>query len=88
PGLLDTRVTERDRRYPRIWLDEMARLRPEAILLLRDEPYRFSEADRADFVGFPHVPAAHHSRIHVIDGKSVCWYWSRMDESLETLCQL
>jgi len=87
PELLDTRVTGRDRRYPRVSLDEMARLMPE-VILLPDEPYRFSEADRTDFVGFPHVPAVHNSRIHVIDGKSVCWYWSRMDESLETLHQL
>jgi ABC-type Fe3+-hydroxamate transport system substrate-binding protein len=82
-----TRVTGRDRRYPRVSLDEMAGLLPE-VILLPDEPYRFSDADRADFAGFPRVPAVHNSRIHVIDGKIVCWYWSRMDESLETLRQL
>jgi ABC-type Fe3+-hydroxamate transport system substrate-binding protein len=87
PEWEDTRVTGRDRRYPRVSLDEMAGLLPE-VILLPDEPYRFSEADRTDFAGFPRVPAVHDSRIHVIDGKIVCWYWSRMDESLKTLRQL
>jgi ABC-type Fe3+-hydroxamate transport system substrate-binding protein len=82
-----TRTTGRDRRYPRVSLDEMAGLMPE-VILLPDEPYRFSEADYADFAEFPWVPAVHNGRIHVIDGKIVCWYWSRMDESLETLRQL
>jgi len=27
-------------------------------------------------------------RIHVIDGKTVCWYWSRLDESLRVLSGL
>jgi ABC-type Fe3+-hydroxamate transport system substrate-binding protein len=81
------RVAGRDRRYPRVSLDEMAGLMPEMILL-PDEPYRFSEADRADFTGFSQVPAVRHGRIHMIDGKTVCWYWSRLDESLQTLRQL
>jgi ABC-type Fe3+-hydroxamate transport system substrate-binding protein len=81
------RIAGRDRRYPRLSLDEMARLRPE-VILLPDEPYRFSEADRADFTGFPQVPAVRDGRVHVIDGKIVCWYWSRMDESLQTLRRL
>jgi ABC-type Fe3+-hydroxamate transport system substrate-binding protein len=82
-----TPVMGRDRRYPRVSLDEMAGLMPE-VILLPNEPYRFSEADRVDFSAFPQVPAVHKNRIHVIDGKIVCWYWSRMDECLETLRQL
>jgi ABC-type Fe3+-hydroxamate transport system substrate-binding protein len=81
------RLTGRDRRYPRVTLDEMARLRPE-VILLPDEPYCFSEADRADFLALSQVPAVYNGRIHIIDGKIVCWYWSRMDESLEALRQL
>jgi ABC-type Fe3+-hydroxamate transport system substrate-binding protein len=82
-----TRITGRDRRYPRVSLDEMAALMPE-VILLPDEPYRFSEVDRADFAGFPRVPAVRDGRIHVIDGKTVCWYWSRLDASLQALRQL
>jgi len=80
-------TTGRNRRYPRVTLDEMARLMPE-VILLPDEPYRFSAADHADFQALSQVPAVHNDRIYVIDGKIVCWYWSHMDESLETLPQL
>jgi ABC-type Fe3+-hydroxamate transport system substrate-binding protein len=82
-----TRGTGRDRRYPRISLNEVAGLMPE-VILLPDEPYPFSDADRAEFVGFPSIPAVRDGRIHVIDGKIVCWYWSRLDESLRVLSGL
>jgi ABC-type Fe3+-hydroxamate transport system substrate-binding protein len=82
-----TRLAGRDRRYPRVSLDEVAGLMPE-VILLPDEPYRFSDADRAEFAGFSWVPAVRDGRIYVIDGKTVAWYWSRMDESLRVLCGL
>jgi hypothetical protein len=34
------------------------------------------------------VPAVRHQQIHLVDGKTVCWYWSRLDESLRSLRQL
>jgi ABC-type Fe3+-hydroxamate transport system substrate-binding protein len=77
-------VEGRDRRYPRVTLDEMAGLMPE-VILLPDEPYRFTTADQADFVGWPQVPAVRDKRILLIDGKTVCWYWSHLDESLRSL---
>lgn len=81
------RVEGRDRRYPRVTLEEMAALMPE-IIVLPDEPYRFGEADREDFARFPHVPAVRDGRIHLVDGRFVCWYWSRLDESLRALREL
>jgi ABC-type Fe3+-hydroxamate transport system substrate-binding protein len=81
----DTAQAEgRDRRYPRVTLEEMAGLMPE-VILLPDEPYRFTAADQADFVGWLRVPAVRDKRIFLIDGKTVCWYWSRLDESLRSL---
>jgi ABC-type Fe3+-citrate transport system substrate-binding protein len=58
------RVPERDRRYQRVSLDEVAGLIPE-VILLPDEPYRFSDADRAEFAGFPWVPAVRDGQITV-----------------------
>jgi ABC-type Fe3+-hydroxamate transport system substrate-binding protein len=81
------RVEGRDRRYPRVTLDEMARLKPE-VIVLPDEPYRFTEADRADFEAYAQVPAVRDGRIYLVEGKTVCWYWSRMDESLRILREL
>jgi ABC-type Fe3+-hydroxamate transport system substrate-binding protein len=81
------RVVGRDRRYPRVTLDEMIGLRPE-VILLPDEPYRFTEADQADLARLVEVPAIREKRIHIIDGKTVCWYWSRLDEGLRFLRQI
>jgi ABC-type Fe3+-hydroxamate transport system substrate-binding protein len=84
PPLDAARVEGRDRRYPRVTLEEMAGFTPE-IIVLPDEPYRFTEVDKADFAWFPHLPAVRDGRIYVVDGKMVCWYWSRLDESLRAL---
>ena len=84
PETTDARSTERDRRYPRITLEEMAALRPE-VVLLPDEPYLFSQADMADFTPFPEVPAVRDRRIFLIDGKMVSWYGPRIGHSLRTL---
>jgi ABC-type Fe3+-hydroxamate transport system substrate-binding protein len=84
PETTGERSTERDRRYPRITLAEMAALRPE-VILLPDEPYAFSEADIADFTPFSEVPAVRSGRIWLIDGKMVSWYGPRLGHSLRTL---
>ncbi|MCZ6873738.1 MAG: helical backbone metal receptor [bacterium] len=78
------RTVERDRRYPRVSLDEMASRRPD-IILLPDEPYIFTESDRDDFLSFNDVPAVQQQRIYLIDGKIISWYGTRIGESLRTL---
>jgi len=83
----ETRYDERDRRYPRVTLEEMAAWQPE-VILLPDEPYVFTKADLADFAPFPDVPAVRHGRIHLIDGKLVSWYSPRIGRSLRTLRDL
>jgi ABC-type Fe3+-hydroxamate transport system substrate-binding protein len=87
PEALGARYEERDRRYPRVTLQEMAALRPE-VIVLPDEPYRFSAADLADFTPFSEVPAVRDQRIYLIDGKMVTWYGPRMGHSLCTLREL
>ena len=84
PETTGERYTKRDRRYPRITLEEMATLHPE-VVLLPDEPYVFSQADMADFMPFSEVPAVRDERIFLIDGKMVSWYGSRIGHSLRTL---
>jgi ABC-type Fe3+-hydroxamate transport system substrate-binding protein len=79
-----TRDAERDQRYPRVTLVEMAALQPE-VILLPDEPYAFSATDVADFLPFVDVPAVHQRRIHLIDGKLVSWYGVRLGDSLQAL---
>lgn len=84
---LGGRYDSHDRRYPRVTLEEMAALRPDAILL-PDEPYAFSISDIADFTALADVPAVGNGRIHLIDGKLVSWYGSRIGQSLRTLREL
>jgi ABC-type Fe3+-hydroxamate transport system substrate-binding protein len=87
PERTGSRDAERDRRYPRVTLAEMAARRPD-VILLPDEPYVFSEADLADFAAFADVPAVSQNRIHLIDGKVLSWYGPRMGQSLRTLREL
>ena len=87
PEATGARYEERDRRYPRVTLEEMAALTPE-VILLPDEPYVFSAADITDFAPFPDVPAVRDGRIHLIDGKMVSWYGPRIGHSLRTLRDL
>jgi ABC-type Fe3+-hydroxamate transport system substrate-binding protein len=66
-------------RYPQIDLDEVAARRPE-IVLLPDEPYRFSEKHIPEVIG--KLPGA---RIRLVDGKMLSWYGPRIAESLRQL---
>ena len=77
----------RDRRYPRVTLEEMAGHRPE-VILLPDEPYPFSEADLTDFDPLTEVPAVRDGRVHLLDGKVVSWYGLRIGRSLRALSRL
>ncbi|MCY3646073.1 MAG: helical backbone metal receptor [Chloroflexi bacterium] len=63
-------------RYPEVTLDEVAGLKPEAILL-PDEPYRFNEGHIPEFSGI--APTA------VVDGKLLWWYGPRMPEAIREL---
>jgi ABC-type Fe3+-hydroxamate transport system substrate-binding protein len=87
PERTSDREAERDRRYPRVTLEEMAALQPE-VILLPDEPYAFSARDMADFMPFANVPAVRDRRIHLIDGKLVSWYGPRIGRSLRALSAL
>ena len=84
PERTSAREAERDRRYPRVTLEEMAALQPE-VILLPDEPYVFSAADMADFMPFANIPAVRDRRMHLIDGKLVSWYGPRIGHSLRVL---
>jgi ABC-type Fe3+-hydroxamate transport system substrate-binding protein len=87
PERTSDREAERDLRYPRVTLEEMAALQPE-VILLPDEPYVFSAADMADFISFANVPAVRDRRVHLIDGKLVSWYGPRIGRSLQALSTL
>lgn len=78
---------DRPARYPTVTLDEVAAEGPE-VILLPDEPYRFRRVHVADFDPYPEVPAVRDGRIHLVDGKLLCWFGPRIGEALEALPRL
>jgi ABC-type hemin transport system substrate-binding protein len=79
-------AARRERRYPRVTLDEAVAAAPE-VVLLPDEPYAFGPADVAELRRLP-MPAARDGRIHVIDGTWVSWYGPRIARALPALRHL
>jgi ABC-type Fe3+-hydroxamate transport system substrate-binding protein len=75
------------KRYPEVSLDDVARARPD-VILLPDEPYRFRRAHVADFTPYPEMPAVRDERIHLVDGKLLSWYGPRIEQALTTLPEL
>ena len=73
---------DRDVRYPRVTLEEVAARRPE-VVLLPDEPHAFSDADAAIFRDL--LPDA---RIVRCDGRDLMWPGLRATEGLERLARL
>jgi ABC-type Fe3+-hydroxamate transport system substrate-binding protein len=71
-------------RYPVVTLDEMARRRPD-VILLPDEPFRFRRAHLADFAPHRDVPAVRDGRILLVDGKRFSWHGPRLAEALRTV---
>lgn len=66
-------------RYPEIGVAELAALRPD-LILLPDEPYRFTEEHLAAFS--PVAPT------RLVDGKMLWWYGPRIPAALRALRQL
>jgi ABC-type Fe3+-hydroxamate transport system substrate-binding protein len=70
---------ERDTRYPRVTLDEVAARAPE-IVLLPDEPHPFSEADALVFR--ERLPNA---KVAFCDGRDLSWYGAQSVDGLPRL---
>jgi len=71
----------RHERYPRVELSDMAERNPE-VVLLPDEPYRFSAKHVPEFAAFGEVSAVRQNRIYLLEGKHLCWYGPRIAGSL------
>jgi ABC-type Fe3+-hydroxamate transport system substrate-binding protein len=72
---------DRHDRYPRVELDDVARRLPE-VILLPNEPYHFMPEHKREFATRSYVPAVRDDRIHVVDGKVLCWYGPRIAKGL------
>ena len=79
-------LSQGDRRYPLVDLDEVLAQEPD-VILLPDEPYRFDESDAARFERAG-AAASRHGRVHLIDGSLVSWYGPRIAKAIQVLADL
>ncbi len=75
----EARVGERDTRYPRLTLEEAQERGPEAVLL-PDEPFRFTEEDKAFFDEL--LPDA---IVSLVPGKDLFWYGTQTVRSIDRM---
>lgn len=78
-----------DERYPRITLEELAARDPD-LVLLPDEPYRFSAADAGELAhdALAGTRAVRGGNVHVIDGTLAFWHGPRIAPALDLLSSL
>jgi ABC-type Fe3+-hydroxamate transport system substrate-binding protein len=77
------RAAERDRRYPRITIEELVARAPD-LVLLPDEPHTFGPDDVTEMTGLD-IPAARRRAIALVSGKDLFWYGARAVQGLPRL---
>jgi ABC-type Fe3+-hydroxamate transport system substrate-binding protein len=82
----DPRLEGRDRRYPRVTLEEVVAAQPD-VILLPSEPFAFG-AEHVPVFAALDVPAAKTGRIHLIDGTLLTWHGTRMARAMRVLPEL
>jgi ABC-type Fe3+-hydroxamate transport system substrate-binding protein len=79
----DPRIAGRDRRYPRVTLEEVVAAQPD-VILLPSEPFQFTEEHLPIFAKLD-VPAARHNQIRLVDGSLLTWHGTRIAYALNTI---
>lgn len=75
----------RDVRYPRLALEEIRAAQPE-VILLPNEPYGFTEADRQSLSALlADTPAVQNGCVHLVDGSLITWHGTRLARALRDL---
>ena len=79
-------VGDRDTRYPRITLDEVVERDP-SLVLLPDEPHKFTTDDAAVFAGLD-IGAARRNAVTLCSGRDLFWYGAMSVDGLGRLRRL
>jgi ABC-type Fe3+-hydroxamate transport system substrate-binding protein len=80
-------VVEGATRYPVLTLEAIAATQPD-IVLLPDEPYRFSVNDLPALGDLTETPALRREQVRFVDGKALAWYGLRIADAVETFARL
>ncbi len=78
---------EKAERYPTVTLETIAAAVPE-IVLLPDEPYRFTEKDRPALAPLADTPALRTGHVRFVDGKALAWYGPRIADAVASFAAL
>ena len=74
---------DKDMRYPRVTLDEVAAAAPD-VILLPSERFQFTQEHVPVFAELD-VPAARANRIHLVDESLLSWHGTRLAKALDTI---
>ncbi len=78
----------RDRRYPRVRLEEVVAARPE-VVLLPDEPCTFDARSRKEMLTLlADTPAGQEGRVVLVDGTLLFWFGTRLARALRVLSKV
>jgi ABC-type Fe3+-hydroxamate transport system substrate-binding protein len=77
----------RGTRYPQVTLEEIVAAAPD-VVLLPDEPYRFSGRHRDEFLALRDIPAVSAQRVFLIDGQLITWHGPRINLALREVERL
>ncbi len=83
----ETVPDDRDIRYPRVTLEEIIQAGPE-LILLPDEPYRFTDEDEEEIRQLLRdTPAVKQNKVYRIEGSFLTWHGTRLGKALAELSQ-
>ncbi len=68
-------------RYPQVTAEEVVEAAPD-VILLPDEPYRFTNRHRDELLALHDVPAVRNERVFLIDGQLLTWHGPRIGAAL------
>lgn len=80
-------TAEHAARYPEVTLDAIAAARPE-VVLLPDEPYRFTARDLPALGDLDATPALRGGHVRFVDGKALAWYGLRIADAVATFARV
>ncbi len=78
----------RDRRYPRVRLEEIVAARPE-VVLLPDEPCTYDARGREEMLALlAETPAGREGRVFLVNGTLLFWFGTRLAKALAVLTEV